>query len=221
MRERIRDRFYVERGKTKNYGGKTNRIILIENGHEKFVRHVPGCEIVFKGKNNVIKIHGPLKKLQLKVKMYGDSEIVIMPRIYRGRKIRVRGMHYCKLYVGSDLSTNSECLIDFVDKTDVHIGDDCMFSDFIEIRTGDGHVIKDVQTDEVLNHNKSVYIGNHVWLGRGVMVLKGANIPDSSVVGAHSVVTKRFEQNGIVIAGSPARVVKQNITWGRGAPDSM
>ena len=54
-----------------------------------------------------------------------------------------------------------------------------------------------------------------VWLGLRAIVSKGASIPDDSIVGAGAFVNKSFEEPGIVLAGSPAKVVRQNITWKR------
>lgn len=53
-----------------------------------------------------------------------------------------------------------------------------------------------------------VHIGNNVWLGENVCVLKGVHIGDNSIIGASSVVTKSIPANSIAI-GAPARVVKQ------------
>lgn len=53
----------------------------------------------------------------------------------------------------------------------------------------------------------SVQIGNNVWMGRGVMVLKDSIIGNNSIVGTGSVVTKKFDDNQI-IAGVPAKVLK-------------
>jgi len=54
----------------------------------------------------------------------------------------------------------------------------------------------------------SVQIGNNVWLGRGVMVLKDSIVGDNSIVAAGSVVTKKFEDNKI-LGGIPAKVIKE------------
>jgi len=219
LRGYVREVFYTERGETKNFGGKNNKIILVKNGYEKYVKKIPGCQIFFKGNNNTVKIYEPLKRLHLSVKMYGDSEITIMPSLYLDRRLKIRGMHCCKLYIDSDLSTNSECLIQFSDKTDVYIGKNCMFSDFVEIRTGDGHTITDKDTDTVLNHNKSIYIGESVWVGKYVMILKGSKILNNTVVGARSLVSGVFDKGNVVIAGVPAKIIKQNVNWNRNAPD--
>lgn len=52
-----------------------------------------------------------------------------------------------------------------------------------------------------------VSIGDHVWLGLNVVVLKGVTIGRGSVVGAGSIVTRSIPE-GVVAAGQPARVVR-------------
>ena len=55
----------------------------------------------------------------------------------------------------------------------IMIGKDCMFSYGINIWTGDGHPIYDLTTEERINEDQDVIIGNHVWMGRNVSVHKG------------------------------------------------
>jgi acetyltransferase-like isoleucine patch superfamily enzyme len=50
-------------------------------------------------------------------------------------------------------------------------------------------------------------LGNEVWLGAHVVVLKGVTIGDRAVVGAGSVVTKDVPADAVVV-GVPARVVR-------------
>lgn len=55
---------------------------------------------------------------------------------------------------------------------------------------------------------KKVVIEDNVWIGRRVLILPGVRIQEGTVVAAGSVVTKTFPKNS-VIAGNPARIVKQ------------
>lgn len=54
----------------------------------------------------------------------------------------------------------------------------------------------------------SVVIGNDVWIGANVTILSGVHLANGIVVGAGAVVTKSFTEEGVVIAGNPAKVIK-------------
>lgn len=54
---------------------------------------------------------------------------------------------------------------------------------------------------------KPIKIGNHVWIGRRAMILKGVTIGDRSIVGANAVVTHDVPSD-VVVAGNPAKIVK-------------
>lgn len=55
---------------------------------------------------------------------------------------------------------------------------------------------------------RPVKIGDNVWLGEGVKVLKGVTIGENSVIGAGSVVTKDIPGN-VIAAGNPAKVISR------------
>lgn len=61
--------------------------------------------------------------------------------------------------------------------------------------------------------DKRIEIGSNVWIGCNVSVLKGAVIPDGCVVASGSVVRSKFHVKNALIAGNPARVIKENVTW--------
>ncbi len=96
----------------------------------------------------------------------------------------------------------------------ISIGEDCMFSSGIQIRNGDSHPIFDLLNNERINFAKKVVIGDHVWLGADVKILKGSFIDKNSIIGSGSIVTGYVEHNS-VYAGSPAKKVKDSITWER------
>lgn len=55
-----------------------------------------------------------------------------------------------------------------------------------------------------------IIIGENTWIGKNSLILKGVNINSNSIVAANSVVTKNVPESTIV-AGNPAKVVKENI----------
>lgn len=53
-----------------------------------------------------------------------------------------------------------------------------------------------------------VIIGNNVWIGMNVVVMKGVTIGDNVIIGANSIVTKDIPANTIAV-GSPCKVIKE------------
>jgi acetyltransferase-like isoleucine patch superfamily enzyme len=60
-----------------------------------------------------------------------------------------------------------------------------------------------------------ITIGNNVWIGNNVSFYKGSSVASGSVVAADSVIKTRFEEENVLIAGNPAKIVRQNISWNR------
>ena len=203
---------------------KNNIIEIVrENGTRTRVRYIKNCEFIFSGDNNHIVLHEPINGMKLKVNVSSGVFIEI-----HGSKIWNRNISVLKelgetdtnrLIIGKNFTSTDRVHIDFCHGAgDVIIGDDCMFSWDIYIRTGDFHTIYDMQTKKLINPNKNVIIGNHVWLGAECRVLKGAIIPDNTVVGTRSVVTSQFHDANVVIAGTPAKVIKSGTGWDRIRP---
>ncbi|MBK5442691.1 acyltransferase [Peribacillus sp. TH24] len=92
------------------------------------------------------------------------------------------------------------------------IGEECMFSSDVVIRTGDSHSIIDNGGSRV-NQARDVIIGDHVWLGNKTTILKGSTISSNSIVGTGSIVTKEFKKANVILVGNPAKIVRENTNW--------
>lgn len=94
----------------------------------------------------------------------------------------------------------------------VRIGNNCLFASHI--------FISDCSHGDTVAESPSTHpekrrlvtspteIGNNVWLGENVCVLMGSRVGNGSIVGANAVVTKCFPDY-CILAGSPARIIKQ------------
>ncbi|MDK9708687.1 MAG: hypothetical protein OEL83_16715 [Desulforhopalus sp.] len=88
------------------------------------------------------------------------------------------------------------CFLEITIGTHVRCGANTLITD------GDWH-----PDDPRAGAPKPIHIGDHVWLGVNVIVMKGVSIGRNSVIGAGSIVTRDIPEN-VIAAGNPCRVIK-------------
>lgn len=92
------------------------------------------------------------------------------------------------------------------------IGDCCLISWDCQIMDTDFHKIYN-DSGKRINNPKSIIIGNNVWIGSKVLILKGAEIPNNCIIAANSTVVKRYTEENAIYGGQPATLLKRNIKW--------
>jgi acetyltransferase-like isoleucine patch superfamily enzyme len=122
--------------------------------------------------------------------------------------------HHCIIEIGANTTIESAHLAITEPNKKITIGEDCMFSSNIEFRTGDSHSIMDTLTNRRINYAQNIEVGNHVWIGAHSIILKAVKIGNNSIIGTKSIVTKDIPSNALV-AGVPAKIIKNNIDWVR------
>ncbi len=167
--------------------GKGNKIIIAEGC--KLYR----CSFLIKGNNNVVVIgkNCQMSKTSFWIKGNGN-----------------------RIEISDDTTVGNNCQFAALEGTTITVGKDCMFSHDIRLRTSDSHSIVDNRGRRI-NYSKNITIGNHVWVGLESLMLKGSKVADNSVVAARSIVNKEFKDKGCIIAGAPAKVIKEDINWDR------
>lgn len=107
--------------------------------------------------------------------------------------------------VGENFYANFNAIL--LDICPITIGDNCMLAPNVQLYTA-YHPLDPVERNSGYENGAPITIGNNVWIGGGSVILPGVTLGDNVVVGAGSVVTKSFPDN-VVIAGNPARIIKQ------------
>lgn len=111
-----------------------------------------------------------------------------------------------QLVMGSGNYFNKNIKIVCFDK--IEIGNHCLFADSVHLYDHDHRFDRlDILIKDQGYTTAPIKIGNNVWLGAKVTVLKGVTIGDGVVVGANSVVTSDLPANS-VCGGIPAKVIK-------------
>lgn len=182
------------------------------------LKELRGLKIKVKGSNNYIKIEGPVKFKNSTIEITGNNNIFILRKPARTVKncyFKLCGLS--KVFIGKDCGLNMGLYAiinnNYKKSHKLQIGNGVFIGKDVIIRTSDGHAIIDPNTKLALNEPKDVVIGNNVWIGARNMILKGSYIADGSIIGAQSVVNKKFKTPNVIIAGNPAKIVRENISW--------
>lgn len=113
------------------------------------------------------------------------------------------------LNIGEKFCAGKNCVINC--EYSITIGDDVLLGWDIYIRDTDGHA---VLIDGILSEpQKEVIIGNHVWIGSFVHILKGASIGNDSIVAWRSCVLAPINKDNVLIGGYPAKVLRELVEW--------
>lgn len=119
-----------------------------------------------------------------------------------------------KIKIGDHCTTGGNVQFAACEGKTIIIGDDCQFAHDISLWTTDHHPIYDYNHIRI-NGARDIILGNHIWLGTGTLVLKGANINNGNIIGAHSVVSANCDETNSIYVGAPAKLKKKNVVWER------
>ena len=109
-----------------------------------------------------------------------------------------------KISIGDYAMISPGCRISACDE--ITIGHSVMMANGVYITDSDWHQLYDRASRA--RTVTPVRIHDNVWLGDHSVILKGVTIGENSVVAASAVVTKDVPAN-VIVAGNPAKVVKQ------------
>lgn len=165
------------------------------------------------GKNNNIYIGENSLLRKAKVTIKGNNNQIIFEENCYTRNMRFKfKANNSKFRIGK--GTTIEGIRIIMEDGEINIGDNCMFSYDIELRNTDSHKIYDGVTNEIVNKNRDIKIKDRVWIGTRVLILKGSEIGEDSIIGAGSIVNKRIKEK-VIAAGNPVKIVKENVRWER------
>ena len=165
------------------------------------------------GNNNVLNIHPNNQFYKLEIIINGsDNSISIDEGCWGSLKIIV-DTNNTQVKIGKGcIFRGTECGL-WERESSLTLGDEVMAAKDTRLYVSDFHSIIDINSMNAINQGKEITIGNHVWLGERVMVLKNNTIADDVIVAAGSIVTKDLTESHSIYAGNPARLVKSDVTW--------
>jgi acetyltransferase-like isoleucine patch superfamily enzyme len=196
---------------------KNNKISIYgDNNYIDINKSVINSSIIkIKGNNNKVIIENDINLAGCSVQISGNNHILHINKYcrFRNSSFWLEDLQN-KITIGESTTCEGAHIAATETMGEIRIGQDCMFSFGIDIRNGDSHVIIDKLTGNRINYPKNVIIGDHVWIGAHVQILKNTNIGSGSVIGIRSLVSKNIPENCIA-AGNPAKVLKNEVRWER------
>lgn len=166
--------------------GDSNRVLIGD------LARLTNCVFHFEGSGNTILIGNRCNCADAVFWAEGDGNTIAL-----GEHVTLTGKDHLAALEGTRLE----------------IGPDCLIAKHVSFRTGDSHSLVKKGTRERLNPARDIRIGAHVWIGSNVTVLKGSSVAGHCTVGANSLVCKAHVTPNCVLAGVPARVLREDVDW--------
>lgn len=176
---------------------------------------------VVRGENNLIVRGQGSDAKNSRVKVTGSGNVVFIGPHARfdNADIRIVGNDNL-LYFGAFSTLEGMTAMLVGEGRRIEIGDMSMLSARIFFDTSDHHGIYELATGQRINHDADVDVADHVWIGRDVRINKGVTIGTDTIIGQGSVVAGRVPANTLC-TGTPARTLREGVTWTRMKADSL
>ena len=172
-----------------------------------------GTRIHIEGNQNVVEIRSLTKMNGSSIFIKGNNNKIIIDER--------NGFEECVLWMEDDgneirIGEHNRFFknthLAALEGTKIVVLEDGLFAPGVEMRTSDSHSILNMD-GERMNPAKDIFVGKHVWIGAGSVLLKGSSIPDESIIGMNSMVNKKLDEKNSLYVGSPVKKVKTGVTW--------
>lgn len=170
-------------------------------------------KIIFKGKNNIFFCEPGVTLKNSSLYFNGDNSIVFLGTSIFEYKLKSYIHNNSVLFIDRSNYINKEIEITLSEEKHCVIGRDGIYSYGIIINNSDQHIIYDVDSKQRINHGQSIFLGDHVWCGHDVIILKGTQVDSGSIIGCGSVLSKKKITSNSMWAGNPAKKIRNNKFW--------
>ncbi|WP_405269108.1 acyltransferase [Methanobrevibacter sp.] len=171
--------------------------------------------ITFKGDNNILYCEGNVKLVNAKFTFNGNNSIVYLSSALNSQySFNLVIYNDSTFFIGREGNMSSPININIQENQNVLIGSEVTISSGVNIRTADIYPIYENESKERINYARSVFIGDHVWLGHLAYISKGVRIGSGAIIGNNSSVQdySHVPSNSLVI-GNPAKIAETDVFY--------
>jgi len=137
------------------------------------------------------------------------AEIHVGNNVLLERKVRISLGDNARVYIGDNSYLGDYTNVLAVEE--VRIGRDCAISWHVLFMDTSSHPLGfagEIPKTKVA----PIRVEDHVWIGCRAVILKGVTVGEGSIIANNAVVTKDVPPRTMV-AGNPARVIKEDVIW--------
>ena len=193
----------------KNSGQIENNIIYV-NPEQSVLKN---SKVNFKGENNILFVEDGVTLENSTISFSGDNCVVYLSSSNKVYYLSIDVYQSSAVFFGRNSYLNGAVHAIASEGQNIIVGNDCLFSFGIWIRTADPHLVYSVETHKRLNYSKSVFIGDHVWIGQNALVLKGCRFGSGSILGGGAVASNKLVPSNTSFAGNPAKLVGRGVFY--------
>lgn len=167
--------------------------------------------IIFNGKNNIFVCDENVIINNAILTFKGDNAIVYV-RSNLNNNLILDIYHNSTVFIGKDVLMGHSIVLNILENQNLIIGDDCMIGNQVNIFTSDYYPIYSSKDKKRMNFSSSIFIGDHVWIGRFAYISKGDKIGSGSIIADKSFLQpyQKIKSN-LYIGGNPARIIKKDV----------
>lgn len=140
-----------------------------------------------------------------------EGEIIFNGKTSLGQGIKISVSKSGILNLGNNFIITAETQIICFKK--ISFGNNCLISWENLFMDTDFHKIYEKFSTNRINNDRDIKIGDDVWIGCKNTILKGTTISNMSIIGSNSLISSKYLEENIVIAGNPSKVLKKNVIW--------
>lgn len=163
------------------------------------------------GNDNRLRIAEQQSCASLDIQLSGGSRLDVAEDCNLGH-LTVFARDKGDLRIGSETTFDGRASLFLHEPGRITVGQRCLLGGEFTAMNSDMHSIMDLVTQLRVNPPADVVIGDHVWIGAHVTVLKGSAVGGHSVIGFGATVAGRIPSHCLA-SGIPARVMRSGITW--------
>ena len=126
---------------------------------------------------------------------------------------RISSLNACEqseVNIGNNVSINQNVNITSSNGGNIYIGNDVLIAQNVVIRSANHNYKAKKKLNQSNNIIGEIKIGNNVWIGANLVILKNTEIGENSIIGAGTIISKNVEKNKIVV-GNNQRILKNLI----------